>query len=107
MWIAVCTRLGTPSRSSASCRPSPLMTGAQHAHVVGPSAVHAPVLESRPADDVAASDYDGHLYAGRHRVADLTGDEPQRLGVDAERVGPGERLAGELDQHSRVARASG
>src|SRR6185436_2279958 len=76
---------------------------AEHAHVVGPGAVHAAPLELRPAEAVAAADDDRDLDAAAHHVGDLAGDPVHHLGVDAD-PSPAEHLTGELEQDALVRR---
>lgn len=75
--------------------------GAEHAHVVGGGAVDEAVAgELGSADDVAASDDDGHLCAGAVCLDDLTGDEAEFVGIDSEAAFAGEGLAGEFEEDS-------
>ena len=72
--------------------------GAEHAHVVGPGAIHASVGELGTAEVVAAADDHGHLRSTTDHVGDLRRDRGHDVGVDPERPAAGERLAGELEQ---------
>jgi hypothetical protein len=70
---------------------------AEHAHVVGPVAVHAALLQLGAAEEVAAADDDRDLHAAPGGRGDLPGDALYDVGVDADRAAT-EDLAGEL-QH--------
>ena len=71
--------------------------GAEHAHVVGAVAGHAPLGELGAAEEVAPADDDGHLHPGEHRLGDLAGGVGDDVGVQAHRA-PAEHLSGELQQ---------
>ena len=84
MLIAVWTRVGWPSPSSASCSASAVDHGGEHAHVVGAGAVHAARRAGHAAEDVAAADHDRDLDAEvAAGLRDLLRDAHDDLGVDA------------------------
>ena len=70
---------------------------AEHAHVVGPAPLHAPLAELGTAEEVAAADDDRDLDSARRRLRDLAGDGPHHVGVHAQLASP-ERLSGQLQQ---------
>nr|BFE68511.1 hypothetical protein GCM10020092_018120 [Actinoplanes digitatis] len=70
---------------------------AEHAHVVGPVAVHAALLQLGAAEEVAATDDNGDLHAAPGGRGDLPGEALHHVGVDAHRTAA-EDLTGEL-QH--------
>ena len=70
--------------------------GAEHAHVVGPAAVHAALAELRAAEEVASADDDRDLDAVDGR-GDLAGHLADDVGIDAE-LAAAERLTGELQE---------
>src|SRR6185503_7600983 len=70
---------------------------AEHAHVVGPVAIHAALLQLGAAEEVAAADHDRDLYAPPGGRGDLSGDALHDVVVDTYRTAT-EDLAGEL-QH--------
>src|SRR5690606_15650393 len=86
--------------------------GAEHAHVVGASAVHAALAELRPAEEVAAADDDRHfdavgvVLAARRRLRDLARDGAHHIGVHAEGSRT-ECLSRELEQDATALRHGG
>ncbi len=78
--------------------------GAEHAHVVGAAAVHAPLGQFRPPQEVAAADHDGDLDAFLGHPGDLPGEVADHVRVDAE-LTVAEDLTRELQQHPPVGRA--
>ncbi len=69
---------------------------AQHAHVVGTTAVHAALRELGTAEEVTAPDDDRHLDIFG-RLGDLAGDGADDVGVDAQ-LPCAERLTGEFEK---------
>src|SRR3954451_4615874 len=57
---------------------------AEHAHVVGPVALHAALLQLGTTEEVAAADDHGDLHARPGDAGDLLGDRVHHVGVDAE-----------------------
>ena len=57
---------------------------AEHAHVVGPAAVHAPLRELGAAEEVAAADDDRDLDGARG-IGDLTRERAHHVRIDPER----------------------
>ena len=57
------------------------MTVAQHAHVVGPGAVHAAAGAAPP--EVAPAYHDGHFHAHIHQLFHRLADVEHRVEIDA------------------------
>jgi hypothetical protein len=76
--------------------------GAEHAHVVGPGAVHAALGELGAPEEVAAADHDGHLDAVACHPGDLASHGRHDVRVDAHSA-TAEDLTGELQHHPAVA----
>ena len=98
--MALCTRVGQPSFSSASCNASALMIVRQHAHVIAGGALDAAFAAGQAAENVPAADDNHHLHAQFAHLADLLGHVLHRLGTDAHAAFASERLAAQLDQHT-------
>ncbi|EGJ74446.1 putative uridylate kinase [Streptomyces sp. Tu6071] len=78
---------------------------AEHAHVVGPRAVHAALLQLGAAEEVAPADDDGDLGTVAYDGGDLARDGVHHVGVDPEPAATGERLTGQLQQEAAGALA--
>ena len=96
--IADCTRVGGARLLEEVLERERVHDGAEHAHVVGATAVHAALTELGTAEEVAAADDDRDLDAV-HRFGDLARDLAHDVGVDAE-LSAAERLAGEFQKDS-------
>jgi hypothetical protein len=75
--------------------------GAEHAHVVGATPLHASLLQLGAAEEVAATGHDGDLGAAAGDLGDLVGDAGDDVGIDADGPAP-ERLPGQLQQDAVV-----
>src|SRR5690606_13723595 len=71
--------------------------GAEHAHVVGPTPVHAALGELCAAEEVAASDDDGALDALGDALGDLARHSGDDVGIDADGASA-ECFSGELQE---------
>jgi hypothetical protein len=76
----------------------------EHAHVVGPGPLHAPVLQLGAAEEVPATDDHRDLGTGGHHLGDLPGDRLDHRGVHPDGATP-EHLAAELEQHAAKSRS--
>jgi hypothetical protein len=72
--------------------------GAQHAHVVRPPPVHAPLAELGSAEEVASSDDDRDLHTV-HGRRDLLRHLAHDIRIDPQLAGP-ERLSRKLEQNA-------
>ncbi len=96
--MADCTRVAAPAaRGILQCER--VHHGAEHAHVVGATAVHAALAELGATEEVAAADDDGDVDAV-DRLGDLAGDLSHDVGIHAQ-LAPAERLP---DSFSRTRR---
>ena len=77
--------------------------GAEHAHVVAAGPFHAALLQLRPAEEVPATDHDGHLNPTADDLGDLSGHQRDHVGVQPH-FPAAEHLPAEFEQHSRVER---
>jgi len=77
--------------------------GAKHAHVVGPTALHAPLGQFSTTKVVATTDYNGDLSSARNDPCDLTGNGVHDIGINAEFATTSESFAGQLQQHPTPA----
>jgi hypothetical protein len=76
--------------------------GAEHAHVVRASTVHAALAELSSAEEVASADDDRDLDILRGQ-GDLFGESADDVWIDAERASP-EGFTGKLEQNPSLAR---
>ena len=92
--MAVCTLVGTPFLSNASCS----------AHVVGLRAVHFPARAASP--EVASADDDRHLHAQISELLDVFRDVRQHGVVQACVVFAREGLSADLQDDPSIFRFS-
>ena len=97
--MALCTRVGAPSFSSASCKREGIDDRRQHAHVIAGGAFHAALAAAQAAKNVAAADHHDHLHAEFAHLADLLGHVQDGLGIDAVAGVATEGLTAELEQN--------
>src|SRR6266404_2927175 len=75
----------------------------QHSHVIRGHSIHSSARQTGAAEDVAASQYHGHLHAHLRQVADFARNAFQNLRIDAVVFASQQRLSGQFDQNSAVA----
>src|SRR5680860_742748 len=76
---------------------------AQHAHVVSTRTVHAALLELSSAEEVSATDHDGHLSAPEDNFGSLPRYGVHDIEIETDPTAA-EDLTGELEQDSFVRR---